>query len=48
MWKSIAVDDLIRVSFKAHFQEAYLDKEKLKQTTGESGYGAQKMYNMGK
>ena len=29
MWKSIAADELIWVCFKAHFQEAYLDREEL-------------------
>ena len=39
MWKSIADNDCTRVIYKAHFQEAYLDREELKHTAGAAGYG---------
>ena len=39
MWKSITADDCTWVRLKANLQEAYLEKEDLKQTEGATGYG---------
>ena len=32
MWKRVAANDITWVRFKAHFQEAYMDREELEQT----------------
>ena len=39
MCKSIAVNKHTWVRFKAHLQEAQLDREELKQIAGVAGYG---------
>ena len=38
MWKSIAANDWTWVQFKAHLQEAYLERKELYQTTGSAVY----------
>ena len=40
MWKRISSNEITWVSFKSHFQEAYLDQEKLEQTAEAAGYGS--------
>ena len=42
MWKSIATNESTWVRFKAHLQEAYLDREEIEQTTGAVGYDSAK------
>ena len=48
MWKSLTANDRTWVRFKAHFQEAYLDREELKQTAGAAGYGTANYVKYGK
>ena len=40
MWKIIAANERTWVRFKAHFQEAYLNREDIEQKTGATGYGS--------
>ena len=42
MWKSIATNESTWIRFKAHLQEAYLDREEIEQTTGAVGYDSAK------
>ena len=40
MWKRITANERTWVHFKAHFQEAYLNREYIEQKTGATGYGS--------